>query len=196
MTYANASATHTQNSKEHQVVMVARPDGHLAGTKPDNSVYFPAQTNAANRVLGAIFNADATKLVRIRGVWILPTQTTITGATMQYDLNKISTVGTTGATTVTPRPLDSGNAPANFTNLTFSYGYTAGATLVHQWFPIYLFNDETAASTQLIAMTNQLPTYGDTICEIVLRQNEGFEVKQIAGTVGLTGLLIFFTMDS
>lgn len=188
-------ATHTVGSKEHQVVMQARGDGHIMGTRPDYLVNFPAATNTATRELGQIFNAHASTIIRIRGIWIIPTQTAITGATVSWDVNKISTVGTTGLTTVTPRPMDSANTHA-LTSITFGHSSTAGGTLSHLWFPVFLFNEETAAPNGLIAYQNQLPTLGDTVCEIVLRQNEGVQVKSTAGTVGLTGCLMQFTVDN
>jgi hypothetical protein len=189
-------ATQTVSSKKYQAVMIARPDGHLAGTKPDFMAWFPPQTNAAGREVAEVFNAHATNLVRIRGIWLVPTQTVITGVAIGFDINKISAVGTTGLTTVTPRPQDSGNA-GTLTSITAGYGSTAGGTLSHLWFSAYLYNEETSPAVALIAYQNLLPTYGDTINEIVLRQNEGIQVKQQAsGTVGLTGALIQFTLDS
>jgi hypothetical protein len=189
-------ATSTVGGKEHQVVMQARADGHIIGSRPDYMVMFPAAANAANRAMGAIFNASADKILRVRGIWLIPTQTVIVGAAMQYDINKINTAPTTGAVARTPRPLDSANVAANFTSISFVDSYTAGGALVHQWFPVYLYNEETAPPVGMIAYMNQLPVLGDTIMEIVLRQNEGVEVKQIAGAVGLTGVLMAFTIDN
>lgn len=187
-------ATHTVSGKEYQAVMLARPDGHLLGTKPDYLVNFPAATNAANREVAEIFNAHATNVIRIRGIWIIPTQTAITGAQQAWDINKISSVGTTALTAVTPRPLDSANV-GTLTSMTFGYNSTAGGALSHLWFPVFLFNEETAAPNGLIAYMNQLPVLGDTVAEIVLRQNEGIQIKQTVGAVGLTGALIQFTLD-
>lgn len=187
-------ATHTVSGKEYQAVMLARADGHLIGTKPDYLVNFPAQTNAVNREVAEVFNAS-TNPVRVRGIWLVPTQTAITGAQQAFDVNKISTIGTTGLTTVTPRPQDSGN-PGTLTGITCGYGSTAGGTLAWLWFPIFLFNEETAAPVGLVAYQNQLPTYGDSVSEIVLRQNEGIQIKQTIGTVGVTGAMIQFALDS
>lgn len=187
-------ATSTVSSKEYQVMMMARADGHLVGTKPDYLVNFPAVTNAVNREVAEIFNAHATNVVRIRGIWIIPTQTAITGAQQAWDINKISAIGTTALTTVTPRPQDSGN-PGTLTSITCGYGSTAGGTLAWLWFPVFLFNEETSAPNGLIAYQNQLPVYGDSVSEIVLRQNEGIQVKQTVGAVGLTGAMIQFALD-
>lgn len=188
-------ATQTVSSKEYQVVMQARADGHVMGSRPDYLVNFPAATNTATRELAQIFNAHASTVIRVRGIWIIPTQTAITGAQQAWDINKISAVGTTGLTTVTPRAMDSANTHA-LTSVTFGYNSTAGGTLAHLWFPVFLFNEETAAPNGLIAYQNQLPTLGDTVCEIVLRQNEGVQVKSTVGAVGLTGCLMQFTVDN
>ncbi len=205
MTLANTSetlgtggvvATHTVGSKEHQVMMMARSDGHVVGSRPDYLVNFPAAANSATRELAEIFNASATLIVRVRGIWIIPTQTAIVGAQMAWDINKISAVGTTGLTAVTPRPQDSGNVAASLTGITFGHSSTAGGTLSHLWFPVFLFNEETSAPNGLIAYQNQLPVLGDTISEIVLRQNEGLQIKSTVGAVGLTGALIQFTVDN
>jgi hypothetical protein len=187
-------ATHTVGSKEYQVVMMARDNGHISGSMADYLVSFPAATNTATRELGEIFNASASLIIRVRGIWIIPTQTAITGAAVSWDVNKISAVGT-GGSTVTPRPMDSANS-VTLTSVTCAHTSTGGATLSHLWFPVFLFNEETAAPVGLIAYQNQLPVLGDTVCEIVLRQNEGIQVKSTAGTVGLTGCLMQFTVDN
>lgn len=188
-------ATHTVGGKEHQVVMQARADGHIIGSRPDFIVNFPAGTNSATRELGEIFNGSASLVLRVRGIWIIPTQTAITGAQTAWDINKISSAGTTGLSTVTPRPMDSGNTNA-LTGVTFGHSSTAGAVLSHLWFPVFLFNEETAAPNGLIAYMNQLPVYGDTIAEIVLRPNEGIQVKSTIGAVGVTGCMIQFSVDN
>ncbi|MES2783596.1 MAG: hypothetical protein V4657_12440 [Pseudomonadota bacterium] len=188
-------ATSTVGGKEYQVMMHARADGHIVGSRPDYIVNFPAAANSATREVAEIFNASATLVIRVRGIWIIPTQTAIVGAQTAWDINKISAVGTTGLVAVTPRPMDSSNV-VTLTGVTCGHSSTAGGTLNHLWFPVFLFNEETAAPNGLIAYQNQLPTYGDTIAEIVLRQNEGLQIKSTVGAVGLTGCLMQFTVDN
>lgn len=196
MTSGGTGATHTISGKEHPVQMMARADGHIVGSRPDYIVNFTAAANSATRELGEIFNGSADKIIRVRGIWIIPTQTAIVGAQTAWDINKISAVGTTGLVAATPRPMDSGNLAANFTSVTFGHSSTVGGTLNHLWFPVFLFNEETSAPNGLIAYQNQLPTYGDTIAEIVLRQNEGLQVKSTVGVVGLTGCMMQFAVDN
>jgi hypothetical protein len=188
-------ATHLVNSKEHQVVMLARSDGHLIGSKDDWFVWFPPVTNANSREVGEIFNADASAVVRVRGIWIIPTFTSITGAQIGFDVNRISAVGTTSSTTVTPRPTDTSQAALD-ADITARYGSTAGATLAYQYMSQYTFNEETNAGFAVTPWFNLLPVMGDYPVEIVLRQNQGVQLKQnIANTVGLTGALMYFTVE-
>lgn len=188
-------ATHLANSKEHQVVMVADVDGHILGSRDEFLCFFTPATNAVNRSLADIFNADATgKIVRVRGIWIVPTMTAITGANIWWDINRTSAVGT-GGTVETPRPMDTAQAALD-ADITARSGATGGATLAYKYFSVYTLNEETNAAFGLLPYTNILPTFGDRICEIVLRQNEGLQVKQAGGaTVGLTGVLMHIAVE-
>ena len=188
-------ATQLISGKEYQVVMQAGPDGHLLDSRDGFLVYYTPVTNANGREVAELFNADATVIVRVRGIWLIPTMTAITGVNIGFDINQITAVGTTGSTTVTPRKLDQ-NAAALDADITARYGSTAGATLGFLYWQCYFFNDETNASTGFLAYQNQLPSLGRDIVEIVLRQNQGIQVKQsVAATVGLTGALIYFTVE-
>jgi hypothetical protein len=183
------------SSKFFSAYIGADPDGHMIDSRPEYFVYFTAVTNAANREVAELFNASATVIVRVRGIWILPTATGVTGAQQQYDINKISAVGTTGSTVMTIRRLDS-NMAAIDANVTARFGSTAGATLDHLFFPHYHWNEETSVGTGLPALINQLPTgVGTRVVELVLRQNQGVQVKQIVGAVGLTGALMYLVTD-
>jgi hypothetical protein len=188
-------ATHLVNSKEYQVVMPARSDGYIVGSRDDWLVYYTPVTNANNREVAELYNADATAIVRVRGIWLMPTFTAITGVQIGFNINRITTVGTTGSTTVTPRPTDT-TFTALDADITARYGSTAGAALDYTYFATYTFNEETNAAFGMLPLVNQLPLLGDQVMEIVLRQNQGVQVKQnVAATVGLTGAMIYFTVD-
>lgn len=189
-------ATHTISSKEYQVTLEADSAGHIKGSRARFLAYYTPVTNAVGREVAELFNADAAIIVRVKGLWIIPTNSAVTGAAIQYEVNRISAVGTTGSTVITPRPLDT-TSTALDADITARYGSTAGATLAYKYFDIYSFNEETNAGSILLAYQNQLPNLGDDgVAEIVLRQNEGLQVKQTAGaTVGLTGALILFTVE-
>lgn len=189
-------ATHSAASKEYQVTMEADSSGHIKGSRARFFANYTAVTNAVNREVAELFNADAALIVRVKGIWIIPTNSAVTGAAIQYEVNRISAVGTTSSTTITPRPLDTSSAALD-ADITARYGSTAGATLAYKYFDIFSFNEETNAGSILLAYQNQLPNLGDDgVAEIVLRQNEGVQIKQSAGaTVGLTGALILFTVE-
>ena len=188
-------ATHLANSKEHQLVIPARPDGHMVGSKDEWLVYFTPTTNANSREVAEIFNAQAGTILRVRGLWLIPTFTAITGAQIGFLTRRINTVGSTGSTPVTPRPMDTNNTalPAG---VTARFGSTAGATAVYTYMEQYTFNEETNAGFAIVPWFNMLPQMGDYPVEIVCRQNEGVAIVQnIANTVGLTGALAYFTSE-
>lgn len=208
MTLPNASAlsgdgsviaTHLLSSKEYGINLPADNDGHVIGSRPDWLVMSTPLTNANGLELLELFNAQAATVLRVRGIWIIPTQTTqTTGFSPGYDLNRISTVGSTGSTVETPRPCDTA-FPALPAGVTARRGSTAGAALVYKYLTQYNFNDETYAGNQVMSMSNLLPVMGDRVAEIVLRTNEGLQVKigSISGTaVGLTGVLMYFVIDN
>lgn len=187
-------ATHLASSKEYQVVMEADHLGHIKGSRDGFLLFFTPATNAVGRRIGDLFNADASAIVRVQGIWIIPTVTGITGANIEFGILLTTAVGTAG-TTETPRKLDQNQAAIN-ANITARSGATGGATESFKWFSIYAFNEETNAATPLLAYQNQLPMLGDKVVEIVLRQNQGLLIKQIAGaTVGLTGALVYFVVE-
>lgn len=188
-------ATHLANGKEYQVMMVADPDGHLHNSRDEWFVWFTPATNSATRVIGQLFNADAAVIVRVRGVWIVPTVTALTGIGVSTALNMISAVGT-GGTTVTPVPADTAQSALD-ADITARFSASGGGTFQHKYTDHYHFNEETNASTALIQHQNLLPSsIGNRVAEVILRQNKGLELKHIAGgSVGLTGALMYFTTE-
>lgn len=188
-------ATQLAGGKEYQAVVLTEADGHMIGSKDDWFAYFTPATNAASRSVADLFNADAAAIVRVRGVWVIPTATAITGAQIGFDLNKTSSAGT-GGTAITPRPLDP-NAAALDADITARITATGGAALAHLLLQQYHFNEETNASTPLIQHQNLLPSsIGNRVAEIVLRANQGLQVKQsVTMTTGLTGALFYFTVE-
>ena len=50
-------ATQLVNSKEHQVVMLAMPDGHISGSLPQYRLICPSQAVGASKVFLDLFNA-------------------------------------------------------------------------------------------------------------------------------------------
>lgn len=188
-------ATKVVDSKHHPVVILADADGHIVNSREDWLVFFTPATNAANRRVGDLFNADAAAIARVRGAWVIPTSTAITGVAVEFILSRTSAVGT-GGTAMTPRPLDTSFAALD-ADITARAGATGGATVVYEYFRQYHINEETNAATALTQHQNLLPSsIGNRVAELVLRQNQGAMIQQGgSGTVGLTGALMYFTVE-
>lgn len=187
----------TPDGASHQTVIPVGASGHVIGTRPSYSVYYTAATVATNLEVAELFNAHASAVIRVRGIWLMPTNTSIAGCQLGVDVNRISAVGTSG-TTETPRPYDT-NFAAVPAGITARRGATGGATLVYLYWRQHIFNDELSPSIGMISLVNQLPTYGDRVEEIVLRPSQGVQVKigQLTGTAaGLMGAKIDFVVDN
>lgn len=187
----------TPDGASHQTVISVDEAGHVVGSRPSYSIFYAAATVAVNLEIGELFNAHASAVIRVRGIWLMPTNTSIAGCQLGVDVNRISTVGTSG-TTETPRPYDT-TAAAVPAGITARRGATGGATLVHKYWTQYVFNDELSPSLSNISLINQLPTYGDRVEEIVLRPSQGVQVKigTLSGTAaGQMGAKIDFVVDN
>jgi hypothetical protein len=180
---------------EVQVFVRADADGHLVGSRPDFLMWFPPTANAANKIIGDVFNTG-TVPIRIRGLWMIPNMAAVTGAPIDWIVGRTTAVGT-GGTAITPSPMDTtlGSWPATATARSAP---TAGATAGTVLFNIYTLNEETNAAFGLLPYTNQLPQLGDRVLEIVLNQNQGMAVRQsaVANAVGATGMLLLATYDN
>lgn len=206
MSTANASAasgdgsliaTQLISSKEYGLSLPADADGHVIGTRFEWLAFFAnGATNALNLEVAELFNAQANS-VRVRGVWIIPTMTSITGHQLGYNINRLSAVGT-GGTTVTPRSMDPA-APALSASITARFGATGGATSSYTYFSQYNWNEETSAPIGMLPLINLLPVFGDRVAEIVLPNGSGIQVKigQLTGTAaGITQAMIHFVVDN
>jgi hypothetical protein len=193
-------ATKIISGKHFPVFIACDPDGHMFDSRPEYLAWCTPQANAAAREVGELFNASATAVARVRGIWIVSTAANVaTAAQCIWDINKISAVGTTGSTAITIRRADS-NFPALDAGITARYGSTAGGTLDHLFFPFHVWFDELVGAGGLgnfTGLSNQLPTnVGGRVAEVVLRQNQGVQVKHsIAGPAGSTGTLFYFVTD-
>ena len=186
-------ATHTVSGKEHQVVMIAGPDGHLNDTQPTYYYYTGLAAGAQNQRLIDLFNAASSGvLVKVKKLFMQCNQAAITGVGLQYDVIRTSAVGTSG-TTITGRPADTTNAaiPAQ---VTARRGATGGATESHILFPLGVDPEETRPSAGLMGMINWMPE-APNLQELVLREGEGILVKQITNnTAGIMGCILVVTM--
>lgn len=182
-------ATHTVSSKEHQVVMIAGPTGHLYDTLPTYYFWSGFVAGAANRKHLEIFNATGSGvIVKIRKIYIQSNMVAGTHVGQQWDFDKSSAVGT-GGTAITGRAADSTNAAIS-ASVTCRAGPTGGATKNFTLWSAGLDAEETRPAAGLLGMINWVPE-GQNVQEIVLNENEGFYVIQITNSTATTWGVLF-----
>jgi hypothetical protein len=157
---------------------------------------------ASNKSLLGLYNAHASRKVRVYRVWTLNNQTgAVTGVLTTMALRKLSSLS--GGTTVTPVQHDSANATVDLTSITCntngSFGNTADAQLrIWMW-----SSDEPAVSSAtsdefqcIVPLMCIWDSTGDSNIEpITLNTNEGVHVLQPgANTVGILDVFAEFTV--
>lgn len=188
-------ATHLASSKEYQVVMLANPAGHIIGSVPTYSAWSGAVTAAANVPYLHVFNATGSgKIVKMRKVFIQPSQAVNALAAQTWRVAKTSAVGTTGNTAITIQKADSADAavPAQ---ITAARSYTAGGTQAFTYFEIPISVEETLPSVGLVPYFNILPNDGDLVSDYVLREGEGLVVQNITGGSYSWSVLGIFSIE-
>lgn len=196
-------ATETVNSKEHQVVMLAEPTGHLIGSKPVFCAMIPSQVhvNSANTVHWDLFNADPALIVRVLSIRQIPNITTaVTGVVFDWLLERTTAVGT-GGTTITPWLADLSQTALD-ADITCRSKPTGGATQSTDLFNYSLSSEETNAATIQVAAWGGLELIPASLLPanngpgIVLRQGQGLRCVQVtASAAGNTGWIISFTQE-
>jgi hypothetical protein len=188
-------ATHTVSAKEHQVVMLAEPQGHLVGSVPTYWFNTGALTHvaAASTLMFDLFNADATAIVRIRSiVHTTLIEAAVTGVGIRFQMLRTTAVGTGGSSiTVWEGDVNDTDPDADITARSkASGGATAGASLM--WWNRSV--EETVAPAN--GSSNEvLPTLLEQN-GIVLRQNTGIRINQESNSaVGSSAFLIGFTVE-
>lgn len=182
-------ATHVVGGKEHQVVMIANPSGHLQDTLPTYYFWSGFVAGAQNRKALELFNASGSGVtVRVRKVFIQSNMAAATHVGQQWNFDRSSAVGT-GGTTITGRAADSQNSaiPAQ---VTCRAGPTGGATQAFTVFSVGVDGEETRPSAGLLGMINWVPE-GPNIQEIVLHEGEGLYVQQITNSTTTTWGVLF-----
>jgi hypothetical protein len=197
-------ATHTANSKEHQVVMLADQFGHIAGSRPVFVANIPSQVfvNSANTVHWDLFNADASVIVRVLHYIHMPDMVTAvaTGVATSWKLARTTAVGT-GGSTITPWPLDTdtGVQPALDADITCRSKPTGGATEDAILRNYQQHGEETNTGTIVAASLGGIDLIPASVREaggIVLRQNQGLRGVQITATaLGNAGFVIVFAVE-
>lgn len=196
-------ATHTVNSKEHQVVMLADELGQIQGSREIYFYNIPSQVHvaSANTVHWDMFNADAALLVRVISIRQIPNITTaVTGIVFDWLLERTTAAGTGGsALTAWLTDLSQTVLDADITARSKPSG---GATQSTDLFNYSLSSEETNAATIQIASQGGLELVPAPVLPlnggrgILLRQNQGLRCVQVTNSnAGNTGWLIGFTVE-
>lgn len=188
-------ATQVVSSKEYQVVMLANPAGHIIGSVPTYSAWSGAVTAAANVPYLHVFNASGSgKIVKMRKVFIQPSQAVNALTAQTWRVAKTSAVGTTGNTAITIQKADSADAavPAQ---ITAARSYTAGGTQTFTYFEIPISVEETLPAVAVAPFFNVLPNDGDLVSDYVLREGEGLVVQNLTGGSYSWSVLGIFSIE-
>ena len=158
---------------------------------------------ASNRSLLGIFNAHATRKVKIYRVWVLNNQTAaVTGVITTMLLRKISALS--GGTAVTPVPHDSGNTSVDLTSVTCATGGTATNTADTAVRQILWSGDEPSVSSAtsdelqcIVPLMCIWDSTGDSNIEpFTLNTNEGMHIVQPdANAIGILDIIFEFTVN-
>ena len=186
-------ATHLAASKEYQVFMQANPDGHIMGSLPTYSAWSTVLAASANLVYWHLFNATGSgKVIKVRKIFIQPSQAVNALTAQTWRVAKTSAVGTTGNTAITVNRHDSADTalPAQ---VTVARSYTAGGTESATLFELPISVEETLPSVGLVPYQNILPTDGEAVTDIILREGEGLAVKNVTGGAYSWSVLGTFT---
>lgn len=186
-------ATHLAGGKEHQVFMQANPDGHILGSLPTYSAWSTVLAASANLVYWHLFNAAGSgKIIKVRKIFVQPSMAVNALAAQTWRVAKTSAVGTTGNTAVTVNRHDSSD-PSLPAQVTVARSYSAGGTEAATLFELPISVEETLPAVGLVPYFNILPTDGEAITDIVIREGEGLAVKNVTGGAYSWSVLGTFT---
>lgn len=192
-------ATHLAGGKEHQVVMLANPDGHLVNSNPVYRLIVPTSAVGASKVHCDLFNATGSGLTLkvLSAYCFVRSDVAVTGTVgVEVALTRTTAVGTGGTaatlngtalTAATISALDTNN-PALNANITARVAPTGGATAGALIGARHVFTEETNAATA-IAGTIGAEFVRNEGAELIVRENTGLRFVQ--GTVASVGTLTF-----
>jgi hypothetical protein len=190
-------ATHLAGSKEHQAFVQVGSAGHIYGTQPTWTVASQNSTNvaAARTTHADLFNAAGSGVVlRVCGIYIIPTLTAVAGIGLTWEIIRTSAVGTGGAAR-TPASYDTGNAslPAQITCRSKpTGGATTAATLLYP----NTSSEETNPYAGLASQNNHVARPCIEAQWLVLREGEGLKVDQtFSSSIGSTNVVFVFTVE-
>jgi hypothetical protein len=173
-------ATQLADGKELQVLIEAGPNGNIIGTTPTYDAFTVATAATANRVYMHIFNASGSgRIVKVGKLYIQPSGATVTGVSQTWRVSRTTTAGTPG-TTNTWRARNSTD-PAVPAQVTASHGHSVVPTASFTQFEITINPEETLPIWGTQGLFNILPTDGDRVSDITLREGEGLMLQNITG---------------
>jgi hypothetical protein len=202
-------ATHTVNSKEHQVVVIADESGHMAGSLPTYGLITPPIAAGIDKLYLDLFNASGSgKVIDVRGIWLIPKlDAAVTGAlAIRIDAYRTSAVGTGGTALAADSAtrdvaggsiwkFDEDNAalPAQ---ITARNSPTGGATISRWMFPSNVAPEESNTSMgYLTQWQNLVPAFmfGQ---KLAFREGQGLLLKQGGvASVGSVSIFVAFTLE-
>jgi hypothetical protein len=161
--------------------------------------YAPSVAPAQNKSMISITNTSATKIAKIRAIYLTNPQTTaVNGAVLNFELRRI--VSHSAGTSLTPIEYD--------TSITLDSGITArtGSTVVteggiiRRW--VYSSDDHGVGANDVesfdYTINSTIPIFQQEKYSgpLVLRQNQGITLKQtISSTVGVWDINVIFSQE-
>ena len=188
-------ATQTVGGKDHQVVILANPLGSLIGDIPTYSAWSGVVSATANLPYLHVFNAVGSgKVVKMRKVFLQPSQAVNALTAQTWRVAKTSTVGTTGNIAVAINKHDStaANVPAQ---ITAARSYTVGGTQAFTYFELPVSVEETLPGVGMVPYFNILPNDGDVVSDYMIREGEGLVVQNITGGAYSWSVLGLFSIE-
>lgn len=191
-------ATHTANSKDHQVIMGADHNGHILGSK--DVYFFHSETMslvaAASTTLLDLFNADASKVIRVLSIEALvDIEAAVTGVGIEFKLLRTTAVGTGG--TAKTAWLPDLTQTALDADVTCRVKPAGGATLSTELMQFWMSTEETLSAVhltrELIPEVLRPPVSWNGI---VLRNGNGLAITQNTNSsAGSVAFRIGFTQE-
>jgi hypothetical protein len=132
--------------------------------------------------------------VKIRKLFIQPSQATVTGVSQTWRVSQTSAVGTTGNTAITIRAHDSTD-PALPSQITAAHSFTAGGTDAFTYFEIGLNPEETLPAVGLMPFFNILPVDGDYVSDYVLNEGQGLKLTNVTGLSYTYSVVCVFAVE-
>jgi hypothetical protein len=188
-------ATQLVGGKEYQTIIRANPNGSLIGDIPTYTIWSSTITATSNLVYCHLFNgAGSGKILKIRKVFLQPSQIATTAAAQTWRVQKTSALGTTGAVALTPRAHDSTD-PALPAQITAQRSYTAGGTQSFIYFELPVDIEETRPGAAMLPFVNILPIDGERVTDYVLAEGEGMSIINLTGTSYSWSVVMVFSAE-